>query len=49
MPQVMKVLHLAQQDGVAEVEIGRGGIEAGFDAQGRPVFRRSRSSSSGIR
>ena len=32
--QVLKVLHLAQQDGVAQVQVGRGGIEAGLDAQG---------------
>ena len=31
--EVLKVLQLAQQHGVAEVEIGRGGIEAGFDPQ----------------
>ena len=31
--QVLKVLHLAQQHGVAQVQIGRGGIEADFDAQ----------------
>ena len=31
--QVLKVLHLAQQHGVAQVQIGRGGIEAGLHAQ----------------
>jgi hypothetical protein len=28
------VLHFPDQDGVAEMEIGSGGIEADFDAQG---------------
>jgi hypothetical protein len=32
-PEVLKVLHLAQQHGVAQVQVGRGGIEAGLDAQ----------------
>ncbi len=32
--QILKVLELADEDGVAEVEIGRGGIKAGLDAQG---------------
>jgi len=27
------MLHLAEQDGVAEMKVGRGGVEAGFDAQ----------------
>ena len=40
--QVLEVLHLAQQDGVAQVQVGRGGVEAGFDAQ-RPAFWRPRS------
>ena len=31
--QILEVLHLAEQDGVAQVQIGRGGIEAGLDAQ----------------
>jgi hypothetical protein len=30
------MFHLAQQDGVAQVQIGRGGIEAGLHAQ-RPA------------
>ena len=34
--EILKVLHLAQQDGVAQVQVGRGGVEAGLDAQ-RPV------------
>ena len=31
--QVLKMFHLAQQHGVAQVQIGRGGIETGLDAQ----------------
>ena len=31
--EVLKVLHLAQQHGVAQVQVGRGGIEPRFDAQ----------------
>ena len=50
MAQILEVLHLAQQDGVAQVQIGRGGVEAGLDAQRRPFWRpatsRSRRSSS---
>ena len=33
MPQILKVLHLAQQHGVAQVQIGRRRIEAGLHAQ----------------
>ena len=33
MAQILKMLHLAQQHGVAEVQVGRGGIEARFHAQ----------------
>ncbi len=32
--QVLEMFHLAQQHGVAQVQIGRGGIEAGLHAQG---------------
>ncbi len=32
--EVLKVLQLANQNGVAEMKIGRGRIEASFDAQG---------------
>ena len=32
--QVLKMLHLAQQDRVAQVQVGRGGVEAGLDAKG---------------
>jgi hypothetical protein len=28
------MLHFAEEDGVAEVEVGGRGVEAGFDAQG---------------
>ena len=31
--EILKVFELAQQHGVAEMEIGRGGIEAGFHPQ----------------
>ena len=31
--QILEVLHLAQQHGVAQVQIGRGRVEAGLDAQ----------------
>ena len=34
MAEVLKVFHLAQEDGMAEVEVGRGGVETGFDAEG---------------
>ncbi len=33
MAEVLKVLQLAHEDGVAEVQIGGGGVESGFDAQ----------------
>ena len=33
VPQILKVLHLAQQHRVAQVQIGRRGIEARFHAQ----------------
>ena len=31
---VLKVLELADEDGVSDVEVGRGGIEAGLDPHG---------------
>ena len=34
MTEILEVLHLAHQHRVAEMNIGRGGIEAGLDAQG---------------
>ena len=33
MPEILKMLHLAQQNRVAQVQVGRGGIEAGLDAK----------------
>jgi len=33
MPEVLEVFHLAQQDRVPEVQVGRRGIEANFDGQ----------------
>ena len=38
---VLEVFQLAHQHGVAEVQVGRGGIEAGLDAQRFPGTRRS--------
>ena len=32
--ELLEVAQLAHEDGVAEVEIGRGGVEAGLDAHG---------------
>ena len=32
--EILEVLHLADQNRVAEMEVGRGGIEPDFDAQG---------------
>ena len=46
-PHVLEVLHFAQQDGVAQVQVGRGGVEADLDPQAAgPAAMRSRSSSS---
>ena len=36
MAQILKMLHLAQQHGMAQMQIGSGGIEACLDAQ-RPA------------
>jgi hypothetical protein len=36
MPQVLKLLQLAEEDGVAKMQIRSSGIEAGFHAQ-RPA------------
>ena len=33
MAEALEVRHLAQQHGVAEVEIGRGGVEPGLDRE----------------
>jgi hypothetical protein len=33
------MLHLAEKHGVAEMEVGRGGIETGFDAQRTALLR----------
>jgi hypothetical protein len=38
--QVLEMFHLAQQDGVAQVQVGRGGVEAGFHAQRAAGLRR---------
>ena len=34
MPQVLELAHLVQQDGMADMQVGRGRVEAGLDAQG---------------
>ena len=33
MAEVLKVFHLAQEHGVAQVQVRRGGVEAGLDAK----------------
>ena len=33
MTEPLELTHLVEQHGVSEVEIGRGGIESGLDAQ----------------
>ena len=33
MAELLKVAQLAHQHGVAQVQVGRGGVEAGLDAQ----------------
>ena len=40
MAELLEVLQLAHEHGVAEVEVGGGGVEAGFDAQGDAGFAR---------
>ena len=39
--ELLEVAELAHEDGVAEVEVGGGGVEAGLDAEGMPVRRES--------
>jgi len=38
MSQILEMLHLAEQNGVAEVQVRRSRVEAGFDAQGTAFF-----------
>ena len=38
MAELLKVAQLAHEHGVAEVQVGGGGVEAGFDAQGAAGF-----------
>ncbi len=38
VPQVLEVLHLADQDGMSQVDVGGGGIKAGLDQQGFSRF-----------
>src|SRR6185437_15574906 len=40
MPEVLKVLELAHQHGVAQVQVGSGGVKAGLDAQRRAGLAR---------
>src|SRR2546422_1049118 len=42
MAQVLEVLQLMDEDGVSEMEIRRGGVEASLDAERPPVFERLR-------
>ena len=37
--EILKMFHLAQKDGVAQMEIGCGGIEAGLYPQRLSFFR----------
>jgi hypothetical protein len=39
MPQVLKLAHLIQQYGVTQVQVGRGRVEAGLDAQRPTAFQ----------
>ena len=36
MAEILEMFHLAQQHGVAQMQVGRGGIETGLNAQ-RPA------------
>jgi len=36
--EILKVLHLAQQHGVPEMQVGRSGVESRFDAQRNSSF-----------
>jgi hypothetical protein len=40
VPEILEMFHLAQQDGVAQMQVGRRGIEAGFHAQRPACLRR---------
>jgi hypothetical protein len=40
MAKLLEVAQLAHEHGVAEVEIGSGGVESGFDAEGAAGFER---------
>ena len=40
VPKILEMLHLAEQDRVAQVQVGRGWIEAGLNTQ-RPTERKS--------
>ena len=37
MAEILKLAQLVQDDGVAEVNVGRGRVEAELDASGTPV------------
>ncbi len=40
MAEILKMLHFPEQHGVAEMQVGRRGIEARFNAQRPPGLRR---------
>ena len=44
MPELLEVAHLPEDDGVAEVEVGRGRVEADLHAEGLARLRGARSS-----
>ena len=40
MAQILKMLHFAQQHGVAQMQVGSGRVETGFHTQGPAFFLR---------
>ena len=38
MAKLLEVAQLAHEHGVAQVQVGRGGVESGFDAEGAAGF-----------
>ena len=40
MAEILEVLELAHEHGVAEVQVGRGGVESGLHAEGTAGFAR---------
>ena len=41
MAQVLELAHFVQHHGVADVDVGRGGVKSQFDAQGRAAGMRT--------